>query len=88
MSSPYPHVWSAALRTVDPERSLLRARLAGPPAPEWIVQADGFNAWGIDDGSRLRDLVHQRYRVVDEICGYRVWLRQDVTRELAPRPRC
>ena len=85
---PYPHLWSAALRTLDPELSRLRATLTGPEAPEWVVQRNGFDAWGIDDGSRLRDLVHERYRVVAEVCGYSMWLRQDLTRELAPQPRC
>ncbi len=88
MPSSYPHLWSAALRTLDPEQTRLRATLAGPRAPEWIVQINGFDAWGIDDGDRLRDLVRQRYRVVAEICGYRVWLRQEATRELAAPPRC
>ncbi len=88
MSSPYPHVWSAAMRTLDPEQVRLRATLSGPAAPEWIVQINGLDAWGIDDGSRLRDLIRQRYRVVAEICDHQVWLRQDVTRELAPPPRC
>ena len=88
MTSPYPHLWSAALRTVDPEQTRLRATLEGRAAPEWIVQINGFDAWGIDDGNRLRDLVGQRYRVVTEICGYPVWLRQDLTRDLAAPPRC
>ncbi len=88
MTSPYPHVWSAALRTLDPDQDRLRATLAGSEAPEWIVQVTGFDAWGIDDGSRLRDLVRQRYRVVAEVCGYPVWLRADVTRDLAASPRC
>ena len=88
MPSPYPHLWSAAMRTLDPEQIRLRATLAGATAPTWIVQVNGLDAWGIDDGSRLRDLVDQRYRIVTEICGYRVWLRQDVTRELAAPPRC
>ncbi len=88
MSSPYPHVWSAAMRTLDPEQDRLWATLAGPAAPAWIVKINGFDAWGIDDGSRLRDLVSQRYRVVAEICGYQVSLRRDLARELAAPPRC
>ena len=88
MASHYPHVWSAALRTLDPEQTRLRATLAGPDAPAWIVQINGFNAWGIDDGSRLRDLVHERYRVVAEVCGYPVWLRQNLARDLPAPPRC
>ena len=88
MASPYPHLWSAALRTEDPEQTRLRETLSGPEAPEWILQINGFDAWGIDDGNRLRDLVHREYRVVAEVCGYPVWLRQDVTREMAAPPRC
>jgi 4-amino-4-deoxy-L-arabinose transferase-like glycosyltransferase len=88
MPSPYPHLWSAAMRTEDPEQTRLRETLEGDTAPTWIVQVNGLNAWGIDDGSRLRDLIRQRYRPVAEICGHRVWLRQDVTRDLAAPPRC
>jgi 4-amino-4-deoxy-L-arabinose transferase-like glycosyltransferase len=88
MPSPYPHVWSAAMRTLDPDQDRLRATLAGPAAPAWIVQVNGLDAWGIDDGSRLRDLIKQRYRVVAEVCGHPVWLHRDATRELAAPPRC
>jgi 4-amino-4-deoxy-L-arabinose transferase-like glycosyltransferase len=88
LPSPYPHLWSAAMRTVDPDQARLRGTLAGPEAPTWIVQVNGLNAWGIDEGSRLRDVVRERYRPVAQICGHRVWLRQDVTRELAAPPRC
>lgn len=87
-ATPYPYLWSVPMRTSDPRQERLRATLAGPAAPEWIVQVAGLDAWGIDDGALLRDLVHQRYRVVATVCGHRVWLRQDVTRVLAAAPRC
>jgi hypothetical protein len=88
LPSPYPHLWSVPMRTSDPRQERLRETLAGPRAPEWIVQVTGLNAWHIDDGARLRDLVRDRYRVVATVCGSEVWLRQDVTRELAPAPPC
>ncbi len=88
MSSPYPHLWSVPMRTLDPEQARLRTTLAGPDAPAWIVQINGLNAWGIDDEGRLRSLVRERYREVADICGHRVWLRRDLTRDLAPRPPC
>ncbi|MFD2092941.1 hypothetical protein [Blastococcus deserti] len=88
LPSPYPHLWSVPMRTSDPDQARLRATLAGPRAPTWIVQVTGLNAWDIDDGSRLRDLVRGRYRVVAEICGRPVWLRQDVSRDLAVPPTC
>ncbi|MGY1801767.1 hypothetical protein ACI78T_00610 [Blastococcus sp. SYSU D00922] len=88
MPSPYPHLWSVPMRTSDPDQVRLRETLAGPRAPEWIVQVTGLDAWHIDEGSRLRELVDRRYRVVATICGHPVWLRQDVTRELAAAPPC
>ena len=88
MPSPYPYLWSVPMRTLDPEQARLRATLAGPGAPTWIVQVTGLNAWDIDDGSRLRRLLTERYRIVAEICGHPVWLRQGVTREKPPPPPC
>jgi 4-amino-4-deoxy-L-arabinose transferase-like glycosyltransferase len=88
MPSPYPYLWSVPMRTLDPDQTRLRATLAGPRAPEWIVSVTGFNAWDIDDDRRLRDLVDQHYRVVAEICGHPVRLRRDLTRQLMAPPRC
>ena len=88
MPSPYPYVWSVPMRTADPDQARLRATLAGARAPAWIVQVTRLDAWDIDDGSRLRGLVTDRYRVVATICGYRVWLRQDLTRDLPAPPSC
>jgi hypothetical protein len=88
MESPYPYLWSLPMRTLDPELSRLRATLAGPDAPTWIVQVNGFDSWGIDTGSRLENLVEERYRLVGEVCGNPVWLREGLTRRPAPWPDC
>jgi hypothetical protein len=88
MPSPYPYLWSAPMRTEDPDQTRLRATLAGPTAPTWVVQVSPVNSWGIDGESRLRDLIDQRYRVAASICGHRVWLRQDAIRELSAPPAC
>jgi hypothetical protein len=88
LPSPYPHLWSLPMRTLDPAQDRLRSTLAGQRAPTWIVEVTGLNAWGIDDGSRLRNLLDQRYRVVAEVCGHDVWLRRGVTRELPAAPPC
>lgn len=88
LGSPYPHLWSLPMRTLDPEQDRLRATLAGPDAPTWVVQVNGLNSWDIDAGSRLRDLVEERYLVAAEICGNPVWLRKDRVRPLAPPPQC
>jgi hypothetical protein len=88
MASPYPYLWSVPVRTLDPELDLLRRTLAGPRAPEWLVEMDDLDSWGIDDGGRLRALVAERYRVVAEVCGHPVLLRADVVRRLAEPPVC
>jgi len=88
MQSPYPHLWSLPMRTLDPDQQRLRATIQGPQAPSWIVQVNGFDSWGIDSGARLRNLVDERYRVVAEVCGAPVWLREDLTRTLPPSPSC
>ncbi|MCW2699213.1 MAG: hypothetical protein JWQ45_748 [Blastococcus sp.] len=88
MASPYPYLWSVPMRTLDPGQARLRETLAGPEAPAWLVDVTGLDAWHIDEGARLRTLIGHRYRVVAEICGHRVWLRQDLTRELAAPPPC
>lgn len=88
MGSPYPHLWSLPMRTLDPDQRRLRETLAGPDAPTWIVEINGLNSWEIDERSLLRDLVEERYRVVVEVCGNQVWLRRGVSRPLAPVPDC
>jgi len=88
LDAPYPHLWSLPMRVLDPRQELLLATVSGPDAPTWIIDWSRFNAWGIDDGSRLRDLVAERYRVVARVCGHRVWLLSSLDRELAPVPRC
>jgi 4-amino-4-deoxy-L-arabinose transferase-like glycosyltransferase len=88
LPSPYPHLWSVPMRTLDPEQTRLRTTLAGSRAPSWIVQVNGLNAWRIDDDGELRALVQERYRVVAEICGEPVWLRRDLARALPPTPPC
>ncbi len=88
MASPYPHLWSLPMRTLDPDQTRLRQTLEGPDAPTWLVQVHGLNTWRVDEDGRLRRLVQERYRVVAEVCGSPVLLRADLTRDLAPPPVC
>ncbi len=88
MQSPYPYLWSLPMRTLDPDLARLRATLAGPDAPTWIVQLNGLDSWGIDAASRLANLVEERYRLVGDVCGNPVWLREGLTRRPAPWPEC
>lgn len=88
LDSPYPYLWSLPIRTLDPELALMRATVAGPDAPEWIVQRGGLNAWGLDRHDRLRDLLNRRYDVVGEVCDSRIWRVKDQPRPALPRVAC
>jgi hypothetical protein len=88
LPSPYPYLWSVPMRTLDPDQRLLRTTLAGDRAPAWLVEVNDLGSWGIDEGGRLRALVERRYRVVAEVCGNPVWLRQDLNRSPGAAPRC
>lgn len=88
LRSPYPYLWSLPVRTLDPGLARLRATLAGPEAPTWIVQTSALNSWNIDEGDQLRSVIKARYDVAATICGHAVWLRSDLTRPAAAPPAC
>jgi len=88
MDSPYPYIWSLPMRTLDPVQSRLRGTLAGSAAPTWVVQVNPLDSWDIDDDGRLQGILEERYRVVSDVCGYPVWLREDLVRDLASSDRC
>jgi len=80
LSSPYPHLWSLPMRTLDPDQDELRAVLAGDRAPTWVVGVLPLDSWHIDSDRRLRDLLMQRYRLIVPRCGPLIWVRDDVLR--------
>ena len=84
LPSPYRHLWSLPMRTLDPDQDELRSVLSGPDAPTWVVAVLPLNSWHIDDGRRLRDLLMSNYQLVTPRCGPLIWLRLDKVR---PRPQ-
>jgi hypothetical protein len=88
LRSPYPYLWSLPVRVLDPDVDRLEATLGGPEAPSWIMQTSGFDSLGVDQDQGLRMQVQASYRIVAEVCGKPVWLRRDLTRELAGLPDC
>ena len=83
LPSPYRHLWSLPMRTLDPDLDELRSVLSGPEAPTWVVAVLPLNSWHIDSDLRLRDLLLDRYRLMNTPCGPLIWVRDDVIR---PRP--
>ncbi|QIG41931.1 hypothetical protein G5V58_03280 [Nocardioides anomalus] len=80
LRSPYPHLWSLPIRTLDPDLAGLRAVLAGPDAPTWVVGVLPLSSWHIDADHRLREVLLQHYRLATPPCGPLVWVRADVVR--------
>jgi 4-amino-4-deoxy-L-arabinose transferase-like glycosyltransferase len=86
--SPYPHLWSLPIRTLDPELSLLLSTLEGPDAPTWVVRWNSFTAFGLDEEGRLKRVVERRYREVADPCGREMYLLRGVTRSVPDRDPC
>jgi hypothetical protein len=61
LSSPYRHLWSVPMRTLDPELAELRAVVAGEDPPTWIVEWVRFETWNDEAGALLRRDVEERY---------------------------
>jgi hypothetical protein len=80
LASPYQHLWSLPMRTLDPDQDQLRAVLSGDDAPTWVVAVLPVTSWHLDEDHRLRDVLLQRYRLVVPLCGPKLWVRDDVYR--------
>lgn len=61
LPSPYRHLWSLPMRTLDPDLTELRGLVAGDDAPTWIVEWVVFETWNEEAGARLRADVDERY---------------------------
>lgn len=81
MESPYEHLWSLPMRTLDPDLDELGALLAGPDAPTWLVEWVRFETWNEPAGARLRTVVEERYAAHGTGCdGRRIYLLRGVER--------
>ena len=54
LPSPYPHLWSLPMRTLDPEYADLVALLDGPDAPTWFVTWVSISSWDAPGADDLR----------------------------------
>ncbi|QYJ02572.1 hypothetical protein KUV85_09490 [Nocardioides panacisoli] len=84
-TTPYRHLWSLPMRTLDPEYRELGEVLAGPDAPVWFVQWWYVGTWSEDGGRRIAEAVGDRYEL-HATCGEdkEVFLRRDVERPPLP----
>jgi len=61
LPSPYRHLWSLPMRTLDPHLTQLRGLVTGDRPPTWIVEWVDFEAWNGEAGALLRADVEERY---------------------------
>ena len=88
LPSPYRHLWSLPMRTLDPELTQLHDVLNGDRAPVWVVGVLPLTSWHLDGDHRLRRLLLERYELVGpDGCGPLIWLRSDLHRP-APQLDC
>ncbi|WP_162799214.1 hypothetical protein [Nocardioides sp. 616] len=86
--SPYRHLWSLPMRTLDPEYVELRDLLTSPEAPTWFVQLVPTGLWSEDGGAELLEVLRERYDAHGYGChGGIIWLRDGVERDL-PEDHC
>lgn len=88
MGSPYVHLWTLPMRTLDPHLSGLRAVLRGPEAPTWIVAWGDLDPWGIDSHDLTRLTLATHYHRVQDVCGHEVYLHDGLRRTLPAAPSC
>lgn len=93
MTSPYTHLWSLPMRTMDPDLAQLQGVVTGPDAPTWIVEWVRFDTWSTTYGTELAELVARRYEPHGTGCGTEpdhprtVWLLKGTDRPV-PSPAC
>ena len=93
MASPYEHLWSLPMRTMDPELADLRGIVTGEDPPTWVVEWVPFDTWSTRYGGELAGLVESRYEPHGVGCGgsddepRTIWLLKGTDRDV-PTPDC
>ncbi len=72
--SPYPHLWSLPMRTLDPGLADLDAVLTGNDPPSWFVEATFINTWSELGTRPIERSLIRKYQFVRTACGrYRIY---------------
>ena len=69
LPSPYEHLWSLPMRTLDPDLSHLRSVLSGPDAPTWLVEVVRIDAWSELGTAPIKEELLERYTYLGTFCG-------------------
>ncbi len=79
LPSPYEHLWSLPVKTLDPRLTELDGVLSGSRAPTWLVVTHSISSWGLDT-ARTQAIIDSDYRPVTQIDGLRIYLHLGVVR--------
>jgi len=81
LRSPYEHLWSLPMRTLDPDLDELESVLSGPSAPTWFVQSKRLDEWSEAGTDEIRDELLEDYQLVAIACGaYRIYHQRRLER--------
>lgn len=81
LSSPYEHLWSLPMRTLDPDLDELAEVLTGPRAPTWFVQITRLDSWSEAGTDDIRGELLEGYQLVSITCGsYRIYTQRGLER--------
>lgn len=83
LTSPYEHLWSLPVKTLDPSLTELDAVLSGPDAPTWLVTGRSVRSWGLQTAGTAAIIVRD-YRKIDTICNRTIYLRVGAVRAAPP----
>lgn len=79
LASPYEHLWSLPIKTLDPQLTELDAVLDGPSAPTWLVTGRSVRSWGLDTHG-VEATIAGRYQRVARMCGRTIYLLDGLDR--------
>lgn len=82
LPSPYQHLWSLPMRTLDPELADLRALLQSDQAPTWFIGAVPLASWELPRHEELIRILIVDYHDLGWRCGIHVFVRNDAKRDL------
>ncbi|WP_310525728.1 hypothetical protein [Nocardioides sp.] len=81
LRSPYEHLWSLPMRTLDPDLEELESVMIGPRAPTWFVQAVRLDEWSEAGTDEIREELLEDYQLVAIACGaYRIYHKRRLER--------
>jgi hypothetical protein len=85
LPSPYEHLWSLPIKTLDPQLAGLDAVLRGEQAPTWLVVTHHVASWGLD-AAQTQALIASQYHPVAELHGETVYLIDSAVRTTPDLP--